>query len=407
MFRTPFASHTRTLGLVFGVCLLLMDSPTFAGGWHLKLPFHMPSLTPNNSGQNGDQNREDSQVPSGPDGPLPNTYYDTHPANVSDADKKTSDKLVDQGNALIHQGHYQDAIRPLLNAIQANPNNAIAYNDLGAAYMDLKQNSIAAVYFTESIRRAPSMVLPYRNLGLLHDATDASQAIPYYTKVLQLTPNDSQVWAWRGYDYAVTGNSGQAMYDYTRALHLNAKYADAYHWRGKLELNTKHDRAGYADLRHSRVLDPALGPVIAQEIHSVMAQRHAIVAQQRERQRIASQMPSIRRVVREGPRYYEAVYQAAVRDGDTNQEARDKEQQAENDYNRDVALQNAWEHGDEDTLNNIEAGNMSQDEIDNYNADDQPSSNSDGGSSDNGGDTGGGNGDEGGGDTGGDIGGGG
>jgi tetratricopeptide (TPR) repeat protein len=353
----------------------------------------------------------------GPDGPIPNTYYDTHPAFVSDADKKASDQYVDQGNQLIQKGQYQNAIRPLLYAIQANPGNAVAYNDLGAAYMDMKQDPVAAQYFQEAIQRDPSMAMAYRNLGILHDSTDASQAIPYYTKVLELTPSDAQVWAWRGYDYAVCGSPSKAMYDYARAIHLNPAYADAYHWRGTLELETNHDQAGYADLRRCRALNPSLGPIVAQDIHAIIAQREAVerqkVAARDARRRLIAQMPEVRRIVRQGPRFYYAAYQQARRDGESDEEARQKEEDAEFEYRRDCALQDAWDHNDQDAIDNIEGGNWSRDQIENYVAQDPDpnivSPNDAGGGDTNSGDSGGGDmgggGDTGGGESGGDTGG--
>ena len=367
----------RALVLALGLGLLVASCPGPAAGWRLRLPFRLPN-TPQNDNSN-DNSRYNTPPAMGPNGPLPNTYYDTHPAEVSEADKKACNAGIVQGNQFINEGRYQDATRPLLDAIQANPNSAVAYNDLGVAYMGLKQYPVAAQYLLEATRRDPGMALAYRNLGSAYDQTSARQAIPYYTKVLQLTPNDSQVWAWRGYDYAVCGDRSDAMFGLTRAIHLNPRYADAYHWRGVVELHVRQDKAAYADLRRSRMLNPSLGAAIAQDIRAATAQRQQEIAEQRaaararaEEEHIASRMPEIRRIAREGPRYYEAIYREARRDGETEGEARAKEEAARATWDRDVALQNAWEHNDQETMSHIEAGDWSQEQIANYNADDHP-----------------------------------
>ncbi len=316
--------------------------------------------------------QEDAAVPYLREAITLNPTDKTTIANV----ELVSDHKLDQGNDLINHGNYYQAAIVLRQAIGANPLNSMAYNDLGCAYMDMKQWNQAIPCLAQAIHVGTTSKLPYRNLGISYDQTSAADAIPYYTHALQIDPTDSEVWGWRGYDHAVTGQTSAALYDYKKSLQLKPS-ADVYHWRGNLELSLGQDAAGYADLRESRSLNPNLGPEIAADIKSIIAERTQKNKIASSREKFVAQERRIESIVAEGPRYYQAVYTAAKENGDSEQEADQLSEQARENYNRDVALQNAWEAGDYDTLNKIEAGEMSNDEIEAYNPSGQSNSGSD------------------------------
>ncbi len=295
-------------------------------------------------------------------------------------DPAEAQRLDDEANRLLDRKEYRQAITVLRAAMLRDHNSANVYNDLGAAYMDIGRYDTARGFIAQALRLKPTMRVALRNGGIIVDQTSAAQAIPFYSRVLQQDPKDYQVWAWRAFDYAVVGQTAKALYGYKRSLTIKPNYAKAYHWRGNLELSTGHDSAAYADLRTARKLDPSEGASIAADIRTIINQRQERIAAARRRrdtQFAQSQYQRNRRqivaVVAQGPAYYQNVYQEARREGDSPAEAERKSQEARERYEKDVALQNAWERGDYASLNKIESGDMSQSEISSYNPDDHPS----------------------------------
>jgi tetratricopeptide (TPR) repeat protein len=272
---------------------------------------------------------------------------------------------VDQGYSLMSRGGYYQSINDFRTATAANPSDGTAYNDIGCALMDLKEYSVAIPYLKQAIHVGFTSWMPYRNLGICYDQTSAADAVPYYTKDLQLNPKDSTVWGWRGYDYMVNDEYTSAIYDYDKSLAIKPS-ADVYHWKGDAELDLGKDSAGYADLREARSMNPNLGPIIQADIKDILAARKQQNRTANARRVYLAEARHIQAVVSEGPRYYQIAYAEAKQEGDSTEDADQKSEEARQQYDKDVALQSAWENGDYDTLNKIEAGEMSHEEISAY-----------------------------------------
>ena len=77
---------------------------------------------------------------------------------------------------------------------------------------------IAAIYYNRGY--------PYADLG------QYTKAISDYTKAIELNPKYAEAYSNRGAAYAKLGRHTQAISDYTKAIELNPKYAGAYSNRG-------------------------------------------------------------------------------------------------------------------------------------------------------------------------------
>lgn len=108
--------------------------------------------------------------------------------------------LINEGGSLFQKGNYDSAIQKYNEALQIDPNNAIAHNLLGMAYrfksnqtgtQEFKEKEIE--YFKKSIDLDPKYWVAYKNLAAsLYYQNRKKEAVPYLEKALELQPNDPE-----------------------------------------------------------------------------------------------------------------------------------------------------------------------------------------------------------------------
>jgi Flp pilus assembly protein TadD len=96
----------------------------------------------------------------------------TPPGTISadDVDRNISSKAkeaYETAAKLLQAGQHEEAIEPLKRAISLEPNYFHAHNDLGVAYMKLKQLEEAAAAFQRAIKINDKVYLPQLNLGIV------------------------------------------------------------------------------------------------------------------------------------------------------------------------------------------------------------------------------------------------
>jgi len=69
------------------------------------------------------------------------------------------------GNALFHDGMYQEAIAQYIEAIHRNPNLAEAHNNLGSVFLNQGKYEEAILHFSEALRIKPNFAEASNNLG--------------------------------------------------------------------------------------------------------------------------------------------------------------------------------------------------------------------------------------------------
>ncbi len=185
------------------------------------------------------------------------------------------------------------------------------------------------------------------DLGTLYEEghgvpASASQAAHWYVKAASQNDRHGLYQLARAYEFGigVPQNRAKAIELYTRTARMGDTRAGYFaNWlRDPSNVDFQDEAHRDAYLHPRRRLSPAL-------------------------QRIQSQAAA---VVSQGPEYYKRVYQQARQEGESPAEAQRKENEARARYQRDVALDNAAGAGDAETVNKIESGDMSQDEIANY-----------------------------------------
>jgi len=157
---------------------------------------------------------------------------------------------VEPGYWLVHQalgnlhfatGRYAEAARDYAEVIARTPDNARAYNNLGAAHYMAGELEPAARAWQRSIELAPS-VGAYSNVGSsTYFLGRFEEAAAMYQRALQLSPEDHRMWANLGDAWAqVAGRQAQAAEARRRAVALG---------EARLQVNPG-DGEAMADLAH-------------------------------------------------------------------------------------------------------------------------------------------------------------
>lgn len=96
-----------------------------------------------------------------------------HQANVGflkkrQAKKDKADQLKEEGNALVKEKKYEEAIEKYEQAIETDPNNAIFYSNMAAAYTALKRFEDAVETCDRAIRVNPKYAKAYQRKGIAY-----------------------------------------------------------------------------------------------------------------------------------------------------------------------------------------------------------------------------------------------
>ncbi|MDJ1170142.1 tetratricopeptide repeat protein [Roseofilum sp. BLCC_M154] len=136
------------------------------------------------------------------------------------------------GIALKNQGKLMEAVESYRRALELNPQYAIAYNNLGIVLYDQGKLMEAVESYRQALELNPQLAIAYLNLGnVLRDQGKLMEAVQSYNRAIELNPEDA-------IDAIAYNNLGNALYyqnklmeaveSYRQALELNPQYATAY-----------------------------------------------------------------------------------------------------------------------------------------------------------------------------------
>jgi tetratricopeptide (TPR) repeat protein len=95
----------------------------------------------------------------------------------------------------VETGQFAQAKDEFLRVIQMDPNNAVAWNNLGNAYRELNELDEAAEAYRKAIELSPHYAYPENGLGtVLVRQKQTQEAIPHFEKALQLDPKFVEVY---------------------------------------------------------------------------------------------------------------------------------------------------------------------------------------------------------------------
>lgn len=153
----------------------------------------------------------------------------------SDADKNfLSNQKVDEAWKLHGKGDFNGAIQLHTEAIDLNPNNALAYHGRGTAYDESRQYEAAIADYNKALEINPAYVEAYYNRGNTYSHLNNNErAIQDYNVAIQLNPDFAEAYGNRGFSYNELRQYERAIQDFNKVIKINHNLADvAYNNRG-------------------------------------------------------------------------------------------------------------------------------------------------------------------------------
>jgi len=170
---------------------------------------------------------------------------------------------MDKGIELYDLGKYEEAITYFKKALEIDPNNAHALNNIGRAYAQLADYEIAKKYFEQAIQIDPNYQNALSNLGHVYQILGKyEEAIKYYEESLKINPNNIEVIKNTGYTLSELDKHEESIEYFKKALEIDPNDANVLNYMGvelgKLgkyeEANKAFDKALEIDPNNSDVL---------------------------------------------------------------------------------------------------------------------------------------------------------
>jgi len=110
-------------------------------------------------------------------------------AEVSDEDKASAESKKVEGNDLMREGRYQEAIAAYSSAILLHPGNAVYYSNRAAAYAKLNDNHNSILDCEKALSIDPSYSKAYGRMGLAYyNEEKYRESMEAYENALKLDP---------------------------------------------------------------------------------------------------------------------------------------------------------------------------------------------------------------------------
>ncbi|QQS46436.1 MAG: tetratricopeptide repeat protein [Acidobacteriota bacterium] len=133
-----------------------------------------------------------------------------------------------------HLKRFDEAEAAFRKAIQIDPNNAFAWNNLGNLLSDLKRFDEAEAAYRKAIEINPNYTSAWHNLGnLLSDLKRFDEAEVAYRKALEINPNYAYAWNWLGNLLSDLKRFDEAEAAYRKAIEIdpdNSEFLNSLAW---------------------------------------------------------------------------------------------------------------------------------------------------------------------------------
>jgi len=189
-------------------------------------------------------------------------HYENRPQNPHSQDLMNSGKVkvedyLHQGNQLLQQGYYADAVLAYNQAISLNPNQAEAWYNRGNALGCLQQYSEALAAYQRAIALQPERADFWVNRGhILVRLQQHSEAIASYDKAIALQPNNSEYWQHKGSLLARLQKYAEALTAYEKASLLAPEKYEFWHLKGNLLAKLQQTEQAAIAYKQAVTIDP-------------------------------------------------------------------------------------------------------------------------------------------------------
>jgi tetratricopeptide (TPR) repeat protein len=158
--------------------------------------------------------------------------------------------LAQRGEAKRLLSDDKGAVADFDQALRLKPNDTIALNGRGLAYLDDDKPDLALADFNAAIRADPGDSSSFDNRGYFEfTRNDYTAAIADQSHAIELAPTDALPWANRGYDYNGKRQWDSAIADFNDALRLASKYPFAQEGRAEAERGKGDTKAALQDYK--------------------------------------------------------------------------------------------------------------------------------------------------------------
>ena len=139
-----------------------------------------------------------------------------------------------EGNKFRDEGKHRQAEKLFTEAIELNPDNALAWHNRAWAFIEQRKYQQAMADLDKTLELNPNSELPYFGRGWVFNLQRKyDAAIKEYDKVIELNPKDAIAWNNRGAAKSWLNQMTEALADYTKAIELKPNYVKAYENRSK------------------------------------------------------------------------------------------------------------------------------------------------------------------------------
>jgi serine/threonine protein kinase len=146
---------------------------------------------------------------------------------------KSHKDWLEEGNAFFKLKQYKEAIKAYEEAVQLDPNNAVAYRNKGVALNDLGRYEEAIKAYEEAIQLDPNNAVFYRNRCVaLNWLGRYEEAIKAYEEAIQLDPNSAVFYRNKGVALSKLGRYEEAIKACEEAIQLDPNNAVVYRTKG-------------------------------------------------------------------------------------------------------------------------------------------------------------------------------
>jgi tetratricopeptide (TPR) repeat protein len=116
------------------------------------------------------------------------------------AEKNPGDYNVKKGNYRLEDGQYEEAVQEFTEALEKNPDHAMARLGLAITYMQIGRDSEALQELNLVIKQNPELAPAYADRGILYDRMgEYRKALADYKKAIELDEEilEGPGWLWR------------------------------------------------------------------------------------------------------------------------------------------------------------------------------------------------------------------
>lgn len=129
--------------------------------------------------------------------------------------------------------NYQEMLSHCTRWTEAQPTNAGAWNDLGAAYGSLGMLANAVTFYQKALRINPEFFPAWNNLGQVWGRLrDYPKAVESLKRAIAINPEYANAWYNLGNIYGTTEKTEQAIEAHKQAIRINPEFAAAWRMMG-------------------------------------------------------------------------------------------------------------------------------------------------------------------------------